>query len=207
MKHLIITVTAILAMLLAVSCKIEVPGTTPNQVAAPVVAPVVVPAAAPVVVVAAKPVVKAAVSKAVKPVHAKGRTTSAAERAAYAKAYANAAHANQLLGRHAFSTGPNDHVGNNLKRKTKMSGDHKVQQDANYVSKVPAYVVAAFLAGGKPPVANRVNYDATQKRHPSTEAGKSITIGQDMPLAPAVYGFDNKVAVDQWFEKAFDTPV
>ena len=110
MKHLIITVTAILAMLLAVSCKIEVPGTTPNQVAAPVVAPVVVPAVAPVVVVAAKPVVKAAVSKAVKPVHAKGRTTSAAERAAYAKAYANAVRANQLLGRHAFSTGPNDHV-------------------------------------------------------------------------------------------------
>jgi len=32
-------------------------------------------------------------------------------------------------------------------------------------------------------------------------------MAQDMPLAPATYGFADKAAVDQWFEKAFDTPV
>jgi hypothetical protein len=107
MRYLIIAVLA----LAAASCKVEVPPIAvqkPAVVEAPVAAPAAV--AAPVVVVAAKPVAKAAVSKAAKPVHAKGRTTSAAERAAFAKAYANAATANKLLGRHAYRTGPNDHV-------------------------------------------------------------------------------------------------
>ena len=102
-----------------------------------------------------------------------------------------------------------------------MSGNHQVRQDKDYVSRVDPAVVAAFLKRfGKPPVANRDAYNMTQSRHPDGYSAPAVTIGrhtgvppipvmicQDMPLAPTVYGFADKAAVDQWFELAFDTPV
>lgn len=94
-----------------------------------------------------------------------------------------------------------------------MTGQHHVRQDADYVSRADPADVAAFLAKfGKPPVANRDAYNATEAR-PSSSKGKPhsstafVSICQDMPLAPTLYGFADKNAVDGWFEKAFDTPV
>lgn len=102
-----------------------------------------------------------------------------------------------------------------------MSGNHQVRQDNAYVSRVDPAVVAAFAKQfGKPPVANRDAFNATISRHPAGYSAPAVTVGkhtgvppmavtmsQDMPLAPALYGFANKAEVDQWFEKAFDTPV
>ncbi len=101
-----------------------------------------------------------------------------------------------------------------------MSGNHHQLQDKDYVSKVDPAVVAAFLKRfGTPPVANRDAYNATESRHPDGYTAAAVTrgrhtavppipvtIGQDMPLAPATYGFADKAAVDAWFELAFDTP-
>jgi hypothetical protein len=101
-----------------------------------------------------------------------------------------------------------------------MPGQHHVLQDKDYVSKVDPAVVAAFLKRfGSPPVANRDAYNATQSRHPDGYSAPVVTmglhtgvppmtylIGQDMPLAPATYGFADRNAVNQWFERAFDTP-
>jgi len=82
-----------------------------------------------------------------------------------------------------------------------------VRQDANYVSKIDPARVAAFLAQfGKPPVANRAAYNASQA-YPHPRKPTDHSISQDMPLAPTVYGFADRNAVDGWFEKAFDTPV
>ena len=81
-----------------------------------------------------------------------------------------------------------------------------VRQDSDYVSVIDSARVDAFLKQfGKPPIANRAAYDvASAFPHPRTPESKSIA--QDMPLAPAVYGFADKQAVDGWFEKALDTP-
>ena len=96
---------------------------------------------------------------------------------------------------------------------TKMGhgGQHHVKQDKDYVSKVDPSIVNNFLTKfGKPPVANRAAYQAATSIHPDGFArGQGpikTTIAQDMPLAPTVYGFADKNAVDQWFELAFDTP-
>lgn len=80
-----------------------------------------------------------------------------------------------------------------------MSGDHKVQQDKDYVSKVDPAVVAAFLKEfGTPPTASKAAYQAIiAHRHP-------VTIAQDMPLAPTVYGFADRASVDGWLERALD---
>lgn len=82
-----------------------------------------------------------------------------------------------------------------------MSGDHKVKQDSDYVSRVDPSVVESFLQEfGKPPTPSKAAYKATiAHRQP-------VTIGQDMPLAPATYGFADKNAVDNWLEQALDSP-
>ena len=92
-----------------------------------------------------------------------------------------------------------------------MTDQHKVQQDQAYVSVIPQPVVDAFLKEfGKPPVANKAALAAAQKKpakDPAVPENKRISISQDMPLAPATYGFADKAAVQDWFQKAFDTPV
>lgn len=68
----------------------------------------VVPTPAPVVAVvnAVEPAKPAAAPAVAKPKPVAHKRNGAAERAAYAKAYANAARANQLLGEHRYRTGP-----------------------------------------------------------------------------------------------------
>lgn len=73
-------------------------------------------------------------------------------------------------------------------------GHHQVQQDANYVSNVTDADVAAFKALTSP----RAQYLWTIKPRVGKN-GRQVLGSQDMVLAPTLYGFKDKAAVQAWF--------